>query len=253
LTTPSPRHDRNLRHVCASFALFAAATLPLFAQPPAVKPDTAAQESPAKTVPTVPEVPKEDKWESAIARFEAADKKTPPPQGAVLFVGSSSIVKWKTLVKDFPDITTLNRGFGGSMIPDSTRYVPRIVVPYHPRKIVMFAGDNDIAARHSAETVASDFAAFVTAVRSSLPDVPIIFIGIKPSPSRWRLHETQLKANKLVGEYCEKGKNLTFVDVYPAMLGSDGQPRPELFVADKLHMSPAGYAIWTPLIAPYLK
>ncbi len=176
-----------------------------------------------------------------------------PPQGAVLFVGSSSIVRWKTLAEDFPGVVTLNRGFGGSVLADTTRYVSRIVVPYNPRKIVIFAGDNDIAGGRSPEAVVADFAGFVSLVRKSLPDVPIVFIGIKPSPSRWKMREAQEKANRLVSDYCGRSTGLTFVDVYRPMLGGDGLPRTELFVADRLHMSPAGYAIWTPLVAPLIK
>ena len=224
--------------------LIAAAALAAVAQPPAT--------APAKK-PAAPTLPQGIRWEATIARFEAADRKNPPPQGAVLFIGSSSIVKWKTLAQDFPDVQTLNRGFGGSVIADSTRYVSRIVVPYHPRKIVFFAGDNDIGAGRSPEAVVADFAGFVSTVRASLPDVPIAFIGIKPSLSRWRLHDAQIKANHLVSDYCSRGANLTFIDVYGVMLGSDGKPRPELFVADGLHMTPAGYALWTPLVAPFVK
>jgi lysophospholipase L1-like esterase len=229
---------RALRPLPAAAAALAVTALPLSAQTPAPQP--------------TPPLPQAVRWEQAIARFEAQDRVTPPPQGAVLFVGSSSIVRWKTLAQDFPGMTTLNRGFGGSVIADTTRYVRRIVVPYHPRKIVIFAGDNDIAGGRSPEAVVADFAGFVTTVRASLPDIPVIFIGIKPSPSRWNLHEKQEKANRLVAEYCGRSAGLTFVDVYRPMLGSDGRPRPELFAADRLHMSPAGYAIWTPLVAPHL-
>ena len=221
-------------------ALIAAGAFSAAAQPPA-------------TPPAPPPLPQAIRWEATIARFEAADRKNPPPQGAVLFIGSSSIVKWKTLAQDFPHVKTLNRGFGGSVIADSTRYVSRIVVPYHPRKIVFFAGDNDIGAGRSPFAVAMDFAGFVATVRAGLPDVPIAFIGIKPSLSRWRLHDAQIKANHLVSDYCSRGTNLTFIDVYSAMLGSDGKPRPDLFVADGLHMTPAGYALWTPLVAPFVK
>lgn len=233
---------RRLTRLTVLPLLFAAAAaMPLLAQPPVAQKPTAA-----------PPLPQAIRWESAIARFEAADRKSRPPQGAVLFIGSSSIVKWKTLAQDFPGVQTLNRGFGGTVIADSTRYVSRIVVPYHPRKIVFFAGDNDIGAGRSPQAVAADFAGFVAAVRAALPDVPIAFIAIKPSLSRWRLHDAQIKANRLVSDYCQRGTGLTFINVYGIMLGSDGKPRPELFVADGLHMTPAGYALWTPVVAPFV-
>lgn len=196
---------------------------------------------------------KPESWEKAIAAFEAADKKSPPPQNAVLFIGSSSIVKWKTLAQDFPGIATINRGFGGSYIEDSTFYADRIVIPYHPRKIVFFAGDNDLSAGRSPEGVLSDFAAFVAKVRSSLPNVPIVLLAVKPSPSRWKIHDKQVVANKLLADFCAQAKNVAFVDVYTPMLGPDGTPPADLFQPDRLHMTPKGYAIWTKLVAPYVR
>ena len=195
-----------------------------------------------------------DRWEKDIAKFEAADKKTPPPKGAVLFVGSSSIVNWKTLARDFPDVATLNRGFGGSTIPDATRYVERIVIPYAPSRIVFYSGDNDIAGGRTPEQVLADFQAFVKKVRPALPSVPVTFIAIKPSPSRWKLRVQMQAANRMIREWIEKGDAgpASFLDVYTPMLGADGLPRPELYVADKLHLSASGYELWTRLVRPAL-
>ena len=122
------------------------------------------------------------RWESDIAAFEAADKKSPPPQGAVLFIGSSSIRIWKTLATDFPDQKTINRGFGGSELADSVYYADRIVIPYKPRLIVLFAGTNDINAGKRPETVFADFKAFVAKVRAGLPNTRIAYLSISPAP-----------------------------------------------------------------------
>lgn len=194
-----------------------------------------------------------DKWEKEIKAFEAADKDNPPPAGAILFLGSSSIRKWTNVARAFPDFKVINRGFGGSMIPDSTHFADRIVVPYKPKTIVFYAGDNDISARHKPEQVCEDFKAFVVKVHAALPETRIAFVAIKPSLKRWALVEQIKAANRLIEQYTQTDKRLDFIDVFPAMLGEDGKPKPDLFVADGLHMSPGGYELWTSLIKPHLK
>jgi lysophospholipase L1-like esterase len=195
--------------------------------------------------------PKPDKWEATIKKFEEADTKTPPAPGGIVFVGSSSIVKWK-LSESYPDLPVINRGFGGSQLADSVRYAERIVTPYRPRVVVLYAGDNDIAAGKSPETVRDDYHNFAAVVRAKLPCAKIVYVSIKPSPSRWKLADKAREANRLIREAQRCDECQEFLDVWPAMLGDDGQPRPELFVADKLHLSPQGYEIWTKLLRPYL-
>ncbi len=195
-----------------------------------------------------------EKWSAAIAKFTQADATNPPPPHAVVFVGSSSIVKWTSLARDFPGVPTINRGFGGSELADSVFYADRIVIPCQPRTVVVYAGDNDLKAGKSPETVAADFTAFRTKIHAALPAAKIVFIGIKPSPSRWDIREKGLKANALIAADCAADPvRLAFLDVWRPMLGHDGLPRPELYLADKLHLTPAGYAVWTPLLAPLLK
>lgn len=198
-------------------------------------------------IPCQPEV-----WEETIAAFEAADAKEPPPKQGVLFVGSSSIRMWD-LKKSFPDLAVINRGFGGSQICHATHFVDRLIAPHNPRVVVFYAGDNDIAAGKSPEQVHDDFRAFVAAVRKSLPKTPIVFIAIKPSIARWKLAEEIKAANKLIAADCVKDETLEFVNVWPGMLGEDGMPRAELLRDDKLHMTPAGYAVWTELLLPHLE
>lgn len=191
------------------------------------------------------------RWEKAIAAFEAADRDDPPPQQATLFVGSSSIRKWD-LEKWFPERPVINRGFGGSQIADSVHFAERIVLKHRPKTIVFYAGDNDIAKKKSPRQVAEDFREFVKIVHAELPKTKILFIAIKPSLSRWNLGETMQQANRLIEKQCRQNDRLEFVDVWPKMLGSDGKPRPELFVQDGLHLSEAGYKLWTSLVKPHL-
>ncbi|MBC9034799.1 hypothetical protein IAG41_20605 [Sphingomonas sp. JC676] len=208
--------------------------------------------APAQTVvPPIPAVAAP--FADEIAAFEAADKMAMPAPGGVLFLGSSSIRFWSTLVEDFPGVPVINRGFGGSLIADSLRYFDRIVLPYAPRTIVFYAGDNDIAAGRLPEQVLADFHALVVRVRAKLPETRILFIAIKPSIQRWAMVDRIREANRLVQAYAATSPTLGFIDIFPAMLGPDSKPRPDLLRADGLHMTPAGYAIWRGAVAPYLK
>ncbi len=192
------------------------------------------------------------RWEKEIAAFEKKDMDAPPPKGAILFAGSSSIRLWN-LKKSFPDLDVINRGFGGSEIADSTHFAPRIILKLQPRIIVFYAGDNDTANGKKAEQAASDFKDFADLIHRDLPKTKIIFISIKPSLARLKMAEEQRKANGLVEAYCKKNDYLTYLDAAGPMLGEDGKPRPELFGKDGLHMNDKGYELWASLLKPYLK
>jgi lysophospholipase L1-like esterase len=189
-------------------------------------------------------------WEPAIRAFEQKDRESPPAPGAVVFVGSSSIQKWSTLAADFPKTRVLNRGFGGSEIADSTYFAGRIITPYKPRLIVLYAGDNDLASGRTPDQVLADFGAFVDRVRKDVPDVKIAFVSIKPSPSRAALLEKMREANGKIQAYAASHANVVYVDVFTPMLTKDGAPRAELFGDDMLHMNRAGYELWISIIRP---
>ncbi len=193
-----------------------------------------------------------ERWEKDIQAFEAADRKQPSPDNAVLFIGASGIRMWKSLPTDFPAEKTVNRGFGGSEMADSAYYADRIVVPYKPRLIVIQAGGNDINSGKSPERVLADFKSFVDKVRAKLPDVRIAYLGMNPSPSRWAQRDKQQKGNALVREYITSGKNLDFIEFWDVLLGPDGKPREDLFIADKLHNNEAGYKIRADVVRPHL-
>ncbi|HEX7814797.1 SGNH/GDSL hydrolase family protein [Dyella sp.] len=196
--------------------------------------------------------PPPSQWTADIAAFQARDHEQAPPQHGVLFIGSSSIRFWTSLAQDFPGVPVINRGFGGSAIADSTFYVDRIVTPYHPKVIVMYAGDNDIAEGASAGQVIKDFQAFVARVRKDLPTVDIVYLSIKPSLARQALWPAMREANAGIAQWMRGKPNLRFVDDTQAMLDAQGHPRAELLREDGLHMKPAGYAIWTAALRPVL-
>lgn len=191
------------------------------------------------------------RWEEVIRKFEEEDRLNPPEPGGIVFVGSSSIRGWD-LEKSFPGLPVVNRGFGGSLLTDCAYYVDRIVAPRKPSVVVLYAGDNDIAVGHSPRQVFSDYKAFVNKVRDKLPETRIIFIGIKPSPSRWEQFPSMRHVNFLVWRCCSRDEKLTFVSVERAMLNERGRPRYELFKSDGLHLNEKGYEVWTARLRPYL-
>lgn len=189
-------------------------------------------------------------WEGEIAQFEAADKVNPPPKGAVLFIGGSSIRLWPNIRADFPNVNVVQRGFGGTDLHLVVHYAPRVVLPYCPRLIVVYAGDNDLAEGRAPEDILTDFKAFVRLVRRSMPRTKIAFIAIKPSGDRIALLPKMRATNALVRKYVAADSSLTYVDVFTPMLGADGRPREELFQADRLHLNANGYALWRNLLQP---
>ena len=191
------------------------------------------------------------RFETEVAAYEAGDRSAPPPEGEIVFVGSSSIKLWD-LEKSFPDLKTINRGLIGSHIADAARYADRIIVPYRPRLVVVYAGDNDIYGGLTSEQVVVEFERLVRLLRARLPDVRIVYIGIKPSLQRWDVIERTRLANDLIRAYAGHDDGVAFVDVDQAMLGWDERPRPELFVSDGLHLTAEGYRLWTALLRPLL-
>jgi len=195
--------------------------------------------------------PQPQRWQPDIDNFTRQDEQQAPPQNAILFVGSSSIRLWDTQ-KSFPGLTTINRGFGGSFLVDSEYYADRIILPYAPRTIVLYAGDNDIASGKSPAMLLADFQSFTAKIRRSLPQTKILYIAIKPSLARWNLWPQMNAANHLIGDYCAAAPRMQFIDITFPMLGTDGQPRPELFQPDGLHLNDEGYRLWTSILTPFL-
>lgn len=193
-----------------------------------------------------------ERWTKALADFDAADHVAPPSSGDVLFLGSSTIVNWD-LVNTLPGIRALNRGVWSSSLSDAVQRIDRLVLPYAPRLIVLYAGDNDINSGATSEQVAVEFERFAFNVWAKLPQTRIVFIGLKPSPQRWSQIHRMRAANTLIRQFCEHDDRLAFLDVDGVMLGWDEKPRKELFVEDGLHLSAQGYQLWSILLRPFLQ
>lgn len=192
------------------------------------------------------------RWQKEIAAFQAMDATNRPPANCIVFVGSSSIRLWKSLAQDFPGLPVVNRGFGGSQIADSVKYAEEIITSYKPRQVVIYAGGNDIKAGKEPEPVFGDFVALVKKIRATAPHARIAYISSAPNPARWDQVEKVKQLNSMIKAYC-RSHGCTFVDVFPLMLGADGLPKPDIYVADRLHMNTNGYAIWRAALGPHLK
>ncbi|MHA2174462.1 MAG: GDSL-type esterase/lipase family protein [Candidatus Hodarchaeales archaeon] len=196
-------------------------------------------------------------WERSIRKFEKSDRKNNPRNNIILFTGSSSIVYWKNLEEDMSPLAVLNRGFGGSQIPDVTHYVDRIVKPYEPKAIIFYAGENDITGllvskKKTAEEVATSFRQFCDTVFTAYKPIPIYFISIKPPKRRKKFWPEMEKANKLIENYCSLNESLLYINIVDPMLDSNGAVNHDLFKWDGIHLNKKGYEIWKALIKPIL-
>ncbi|MFN0111763.1 MAG: GDSL-type esterase/lipase family protein [Blastocatellia bacterium] len=192
------------------------------------------------------------RWEKDIAAFEQRDKTNPPPQDAIVFTGSSTILLWKTMAEDLPGYKVVNRGFGGSQIVDATHFADRIIFPLNPKMVLIRSGGNDINAGKSPEQVFADFKAFVVKVHGKLPNTEIVYIALSPSIARWDQADKGNALNAMVKEFAKTAKNVKYLDDANISLGADGKPRPELFVADKLHFNAEGYKLFAASVRAFL-
>ncbi len=195
-----------------------------------------------------------DAWDASIRTFEARDRGRPPAPGMIVFTGSSSFTLWSGMEADLAPLPVLNRGFGGARMQDVVHYAGRIVLPYRPRAVVLFAGTNDIAwpKPATAQQVYAGYLAFVQCIHAALPETPIYFVGITPTLARWEYWSLAQEANRLIREHTQSDPRLHFVDLTGELLGPDGKPDRSLYRLDKLHPNRKGYQRWTAVLKPRL-
>jgi lysophospholipase L1-like esterase len=190
-----------------------------------------------------------------IQQFKKRDSSAFPPKNAILLVGSSSFTKWRDVQTYFPGHPIINRGFGGSVLTDVIRYANDIIIPYQPKQVIVYCGDNDLASSDTItpQIVTERFKTLFNNIRQKLPATTITFVSIKPSPSRLRLLDKMKQTNSMIEAFLKSQKNTSFIDVFKPMLLADGRPIPEIFLSDSLHMNDKGYAIWKIAMEPKLK
>ncbi|HRE50576.1 MAG TPA: GDSL-type esterase/lipase family protein [Flavitalea sp.] len=193
------------------------------------------------------------RYEKTIAAFKKADIESPPPVNAILLVGSSSFTIWKDVADYFPEYTIINRGYGGSKLTDLIDYVDDVIIPYKPKQVVIYCGENDVAGDPvTADDVLQRFTTLFQMIRKGLPDASIAYVSMKPSPSREKFLPVITEGNAKIRDFLATQPKTSYIDIYQAMLDAEGKMRPELFQDDMLHMNPKGYAIWKEVMQPYL-
>ena len=191
-------------------------------------------------------------WED-VQIIKNYDRLFQSPANPIVFVGSSSIRKWDNLQEVFGRYRVMNRGIGGAIVDDISTHLNDLVLSYNPRQIVIYVGENDLTDDGiTANDILQKTQQLFHLIRAKFPEVPVIYIAMKPSPSRDKFMPKAKEANALIKSFLATDKNVVFVDVFPLMLTKEGKSRPELFLADKLHMNPDGYAIWSKAVEPYL-
>ncbi len=190
-----------------------------------------------------------------IQQFKKQDSASFPPKNAILLVGSSSFTKWQDVQSYFPGYTIINRGFGGSVLPDVIHYAKDIIIPYQPKQVIVYCGDNDLASSDTItpEIVTNRFKLLFQIIRSKVPAATITYVSIKPSPSRLKLISKMSETNTMIESFLKGRKNTSFIDVFHPMLEAGNKPIPSIFLADSLHMNASGYAIWKKAMEPQLK
>ncbi|MFI5450864.1 GDSL-type esterase/lipase family protein [Pedobacter sp. UC225_61] len=194
-----------------------------------------------------------DAFYNEIQYFKKQDSIKFPPKKAVLFIGSSTFTKWKDAQAYFPDHVILNRGFGGSSLPNVINYIGDIVYPYHPKQVVIYCGENDFTGNATAQMVVDRVKKLIDLIRAKYPRVRIAYISIKPSPSREKYWPLMVEANQKIAEMIKGMKRAAYINTYDAMFNADGKIMEDIFLSDKLHMNAKGYAIWAKIMEPYLK
>jgi lysophospholipase L1-like esterase len=194
------------------------------------------------------------RWQARVDRYlNVRDKQNPPAIGGVVFTGSSSIDMWVSLKTDFPKLDVVNRGIGGTWLADLPHFAPELVYPLKPRIVVVYSGENDLQDGRTVEQVVAAFKELRDQIHTRAPGAPIVFLALKPSPSRRAILGQMREANNRIAELCGEDPLCTFVDVFTPMLNAQGEPRPEIFSKDNLHMNAEGYRLWTKLVAPVLE
>lgn len=191
-------------------------------------------------------------WGKSILQFEKQDSVSLPKTDGILFLGSSSFTIWKDVQNYFPGKNIINRGFGGSQMSDILYFKERLILPYHPKQLVIYEGENDIASGEKPDSILSELARLVTWTRKQIPGIRITVVSMKPSPRRWELKEPMLEMNTRLTQFAAEGKNIDFVNIWDVLLGTDGKPVKENYLDDTLHLNTNGYKIWQKALAPFL-
>ena len=193
------------------------------------------------------DLPDPGRFEETIQRFEALDLANPPPTGAIVLTGSSSIARWNVqAAKALAPLTVIPRGFGGSVMNDVLHYLDRVAINYRPRAILIYEGDNDTGRSPPipTETILDQLRQIIARIHQELPDARIYVLSVKPSIRRWKVWHLAQEVSAGYQAIAEQNPLVYYVDIATPLLNADGSLRPDIFVADELHLNDLGYSIW---------
>lgn len=201
----------------------------------------AATPAAAQTQPIDP-----SRYEGAILAFEAADRESMPPPGAIVVTGSSSIARWNdAMPADLAPLTVVPRGFGGSAMADVLHFVERVVITYQPRAVVIYEGDNDTGRFFvPPATIASELEQIIAAVHAELPETRVYVMSVKPSLARAAVWDKAQETNALYRKVAAADHRVHYIDVATPFLKADGTVMDDIFIDDGLHLNAKGTRIW---------
>jgi len=174
-------------------------------------------------------------------------------QGSTVFTGSSTIRMWKDVQSAFPDTPILNTGFGGSKASDLEKQLFPVVIRLEPSRVFIYEGDNDLWSDVPTADIMTSMDNIVSRLQLVNPTIEIFLIGAKPSPSRWDKKENYMIFNEMLKQYCQAKEGVNFVDTWKPLTDQDGNPRPELYIDDQLHLNEDGYKIWAEIFKPFFE
>ena len=193
------------------------------------------------------EVPFEKEVRQISARIDSLGWEA----GSTVFTGSSTIRMWDGLQGAFPRKSILNTGFGGSKASDLETHLFPLVIRLEPSRVFVYEGDNDVWNDVPVATIMTSLDNIVNRLQLIDPNTGIYLIEAKPSPSRWEKKANYDIFNQKLKEYCLAKEDVEFVSTWEALTDADGNPRPELYIEDQLHLNGKGYEIWTEIFRPY--
>lgn len=199
----------------------------------------------------------DDPWEQAMQQFEELDRNNNYPTESIFFTGSSSIRLWETLEEDMHPYPVIQRGFGGSRTTDLLNHADRYISGHSFSAMVIFVANDIVGDPNRMDNTPGEvrelFEEFITEkVRTYNADAPIFILAVTPTHSRWRVWDQSRAANHQLAALADELDNVIFIPTEDLFLSEDGMPKDELFVSDRLHLSPAGYALWTKRLRSYL-
>ena len=221
-----------------------------------------SEKTPEPTLPVPPSITMEkdasttekiNRFLPEIQKFDSLDQVNGLTNNGILFTGSSSIRMWSTLTEDMSPLPVLNRGFGGSTIPEVLHFSGKYLFQHKPQIVVLYCGENDISEGQTPETVLASFKTFAKILETRLPNSKLVFISMKPSVARWNLWEQYKTGNALIQKFISGKPNMLYVDAGETMLASDGKIKEDIFIEDGLHMNAKGYEGWTQQMKPILE